>query len=89
MFTIFSNPLLCLKQDDFKITQRDERKDTKSYIKVSLVLKIAFWFEILTSTRYYSSFFIEVVPSAVLSLTDYLKQKSILQTLYLLHFNFL
>ena len=56
MFTFFSNPLLCLKQDDFKITQRDERKDTKDYIKVSLVLKMASWFEILTSTRYYSNF---------------------------------
>ena len=33
---IFRNPF-CLKQDDFKITQRDERKDTKDYIKVSLV----------------------------------------------------
>ena len=75
-FTFFSNPLLCLKQDDFKITQRDRRKDTKDYIKVSLVLKIASWFEILT--RYYSIFLIESVPSAVLSLTDYLKQKSIL-----------
>ena len=37
MFTFFSNSLLCLKQDDFKITQRDERKDAKDYIKVSLV----------------------------------------------------
>ena len=35
--TFFSNPLLCLKQDDFKIAHRDERKDTKDYIKVSLV----------------------------------------------------
>ena len=34
---IFSNPLLCLKQDDFKITQTDERKGTKDYITVSLV----------------------------------------------------
>ena len=56
MFTFFSNPLLCLKQDDFKITHTDERKDTKDYIKVSLVLEIASWFEILTSTRYYSIF---------------------------------
>ena len=31
---IFSNPLLCLKQDDFKITQRDGRKGTKDYITV-------------------------------------------------------
>ena len=29
------NPLLCLKQDDFKITLRDERKRSKDYIKVS------------------------------------------------------
>ena len=34
---IFQQPLLCLKQDNFKITHRDERKDTKDYIKVSLV----------------------------------------------------
>ena len=34
---IFTNPLLCLKQDDFKITLRDERKGSKNYIKVSLV----------------------------------------------------
>ena len=53
MFTYFSNPLLCLKQDDFKITQKDERKDTKDYVKVSLVSKIASWFGILTGTRYY------------------------------------
>ena len=56
MFTFFSNPLLCPRQVDFKITHRDERKDTKGYIKVSLVLKIASWFEILSSTRYYSNF---------------------------------
>ena len=37
MFTFFSNPLLSLKQDDFKITHRDERKDTKDYSKVGLV----------------------------------------------------
>ena len=36
-FTFFRNPLLCLKQDDFKITQRDKRKCTEDYIKVSLV----------------------------------------------------
>ena len=29
--------LLCLKQDDFKITQTDERKGTKDYITVSLL----------------------------------------------------
>ena len=34
---IFSNLFLCLKQDDFKITQRDERKYKKYCIKVSLV----------------------------------------------------
>ena len=34
---IFSNPLLCVKQHDFKITQTDERKSTKDYITVSLV----------------------------------------------------
>ena len=37
MFTFFSNPLLCLKQDDFKITQTDERKGTKNCIRVRLV----------------------------------------------------
>ena len=37
MSTFFSNPLLCLKQDNFKITQTDERKGTKDYITVSLV----------------------------------------------------
>ena len=51
MFTFFTNRLLCLKQDDFKITLRDERKDSKDYIKVSLVLKIAFCFEILAITQ--------------------------------------
>ena len=34
---IFQQPLLCLKQDDFKIAQTDERKGTKDYITVSLV----------------------------------------------------
>ena len=34
MFTFFSNPLLCLQQDDFKITQRDEREDTKIILKL-------------------------------------------------------
>ena len=33
----FSNSLVCLKQDDFRITQTDERKDTKDYIEVCLV----------------------------------------------------
>ena len=37
MFTFFTNPLLCLKQDDFKITLRGERKGSKDCIKVSLV----------------------------------------------------
>ena len=32
---IFQNPLLCLKQDYFKITLRDERKGSKDYMKVS------------------------------------------------------
>ena len=40
MFTFLSNPLLCLKQDDFKITQTDEGKDSKDC------------FEILTTTGY-------------------------------------
>ena len=35
--TFFSNPLLCLKQDDFQITHIDERKGTKDYMKISLV----------------------------------------------------
>ena len=51
MFTFFTNPLLCLKQDDFKITLSDERKGSKDYIKVSLVQKIAFRFEILAITQ--------------------------------------
>ena len=34
MFTFFSNSLLCLRQDDFKITQTDKRKGSKDYIKV-------------------------------------------------------
>ena len=51
MFTFFSNPFLCVKLADFKITQKDERKGTKDHIKVSLVLKIASCFEILTTTR--------------------------------------
>ena len=36
-FYIFQQPLLCLRQNDLKTTQTDERKDTKDYIKVSLV----------------------------------------------------
>ena len=47
MFTLFTNPLLCLKQDDFKITLKDERNGSKDYMKVSLVYKIACCFEIL------------------------------------------
>ena len=42
--TFFSNPLLCLKQDDFQMTHTDERKGTKDYMKVSLVLKNHFLF---------------------------------------------
>ena len=37
MLTFFSDPLLCLKQDDFRITETDERKDAEDYIEVSLV----------------------------------------------------
>ena len=37
VFTFFTNPLLCLKQDDFKITLSDDKKVGKNYIKVSLV----------------------------------------------------
>ena len=37
MFTFFRTLLLCLKQEDFKITLRDERKGSKDYVKVSLV----------------------------------------------------
>ena len=33
----FSATHCCLKQDDFKISHRDERKDVQDYIKVSLV----------------------------------------------------
>ena len=51
MFTFFINPLLCLKEDDFKITLRDERIGSKNYIKVSLLSKIAFCFEILAITQ--------------------------------------
>ena len=51
MLSFFTNPLICLKQDDFKITLRDEGNGSKDYIKVSLVLKIAFWFEILAITE--------------------------------------
>ena len=36
MFTFFTNPL-CLKQDDFKVTLRGERKGSKDYIKVNLL----------------------------------------------------
>ena len=50
MFTFFSNPLLRLKQDDFKVTQTDERKGSKDDIKVGLVLKVSSCFEILTIT---------------------------------------
>ena len=51
MFTFFTNPLLCLKQDDFKITLKDERKGSKDYNKVSLVKKSLFCFEVLTITQ--------------------------------------
>ena len=51
MFTFFINPLLCLKQDNFKIPLRDERKGNKDYIKVSLVQKLASCFEILALTQ--------------------------------------
>ena len=33
MFTFFSNPLVCVKQDDFKITQTDEGKGSKDLLK--------------------------------------------------------
>ena len=63
---IFQQPLPCLKQDDFKITQAEERKGTKDYIKISLLVqKIASCFEIFTNNRYYSIFVIEFVPSGV------------------------
>ena len=52
MFTFFSNPLLCLKLDNFKITQTDEEIGTEDYFTVSLVLKVASCFEILTITGY-------------------------------------
>ena len=51
MSTSFTNPLLCLKQDDFKKPLKDERKGSEDYIKVSLVLKITFCFEILAITQ--------------------------------------
>ena len=50
MFTFFSNPLLCLKQEDFKITQTNERKESEDCIKVCLILKLASCFKILTIT---------------------------------------
>ena len=34
---IFQQPIALSKQDDFKITQTDERKGTKDYIKACLV----------------------------------------------------
>ena len=34
---ISQQPIALSKQDDFKVTQTDERKGTKDYIKVSLV----------------------------------------------------
>ena len=42
--TVFSNPLIFLKQDDFKTTQTDERKDSKDCIEISLVKKYRFLF---------------------------------------------
>ena len=74
---IFHQTMLCLKQDDFKITLRNERKVRKDYIKASLVRKIAFCFEILHKISQFFSY-IEFVPSAVLSQTNYLEQKRIL-----------
>ena len=76
--TFFSNLLLCLKQDDFQITHTDERKGTKDYMKVSLAKKIASCFAILTMTRYWPIFVIEIVPSTKLSSTDFQEQKGIL-----------
>ena len=45
MFTLCTNTFLYLKQDDFKITQRDEGKGTNDFIKVSLVWKIAIFLD--------------------------------------------
>ena len=56
MLTFFSNPLLCLKQGNFKITQTDERKGSKNYIKVNLVLKLASCLEVLTIIGYQPKF---------------------------------
>ena len=50
-------------------------------MKVSLVYKIAFWFEILTITQDQPFFVIEFVPSAVLSQINYFEQKEILRRL--------
>ena len=81
MLTFFANPLLCLKQDDFKITLRGGRKDSKYCIKVSLVYKIAFWFELLAITQDQPFFVIEFVRSAVLFQTNYFEQEGILRRL--------
>ena len=93
MFTFFSTPLLCLKQDDFKITQTDEKKIVKIVSKLVWFKKSLLVLRYLPPHDFGQLFVLEFVRSAVLSLTDYLKQKSILHKprclLYLLHFNFL
>ena len=40
MFTFSTKPLLCLKQDDFKITLKYERKGSKDYIKAIKVIDL-------------------------------------------------
>ena len=67
MFTFFSNPLLFLKQDDFKITQTDERKGTK-IISQLVWFKKSFLVLKYRPLHYISQFFVmEFVTSAVLS----------------------
>ena len=79
MFTFFSNPLLCLKQGAFRITQTDERKGTKTISQLVWYKKSVLGLRQVYDTT--QIFLIEFVPFDVHSLTDYLKQKSALHML--------
>ena len=81
MFTFFTNPLLCLKQDDFKITLRGERKVVKIVQKLVWFKKSLFGLRYWPSHKISQFFVIEFVPSAVLSQTNYFEQKGILRRL--------
>ena len=77
MFTMFTNPLLCQKQDGVTTGQTDQIKVNRHYIPVGIVQKEFSCFEIYTISRNYTSFLIPFVLSPVPSITHYPKQKII------------